>query len=147
MERRLGSVRVRDVMTSNPVAVPAHLDVEEFLHGYVMRSRYSAFPVVDVDGRVLGLITLRGLKRLLRERWPGTVVGTLACPLDDVPTARPDELLVAVLPRMSDDCSEGRLLVFDAGRLVGIVSPSDVQRAFELMQMLDRSQPSIPASV
>jgi Zn-dependent protease/CBS domain-containing protein len=130
VEDALEGVRVRDVMTADPVTAPADLDVDRFLDEYVMRRRYATFPVVDDDGHPRGVLTLRRLRE--RPHAAGAEIGTLACPMDEVPTARPDEPLVSVLERIDDRCAEGRLLVVDDGRVVGIVSPSDVRRALDV---------------
>ncbi|MDQ1521663.1 MAG: hypothetical protein QOI55_2736 [Actinomycetota bacterium] len=131
-EQSLGSLQVRDLMTADPATAPADIDVERFVDDYVMRSHHSTFPVLDGDGQVRGLFTLRQAKALPRERWSATRIGDLACPFSEVPTARPDEPAAVAVERMDDRCAEGRVLVLDDARLVGILSPSDVRRAFEL---------------
>jgi CBS domain-containing protein len=105
--------------------------VEEFLHTYAAPHRYTVFPIKSFDGALEGVVTLRNLSRVDPDQRRATRVSDLACPMSAVPTAKPDEQLSAVLPRMSGSCSEGRLLVFDgpAGdQLVGILSPADVTR-------------------
>jgi CBS-domain-containing membrane protein len=57
----------------------------------------------------------------------------------EVPIARPDELLVSALERMTDACAEGRELVLSDGNLVGVLSPSDVGRALELAEVIRRT--------
>jgi hypothetical protein len=54
----------------------------------------------------------------------------VACPMREVPTGRPDEGLTDLLGRL-DGCTDGRALVLSDGQLVGIVSPSDVNRALQ----------------
>lgn len=57
--------------------------------------------------------------------------------MDEVATAGPDEPLIEVLPRMQG-CADGRVLVIDDdGRLIGIVSPTDVARVIELSTFRD----------
>jgi CBS domain-containing protein len=136
MKQRLGSVHVRDVMSPAPISVPPGIDVETFVDEYVMRHRYSSFPVVDAQGKVHGILTWRRVKQLPREKWRTTRVADLACPLEEVPTARPGEPLASVLERMSDECAEGRALVMNDGVLVGVLAPSDVRRAFELAEVV-----------
>jgi CBS domain-containing protein len=53
-----------------------------------------------------------------------------------VPTARADEQLTALLERMNR-YQVNRALVFDDGRLVGIVSPADVARMVQLASLRD----------
>ena len=132
LEQRLGPIRVRDVMSADPVTVPAHTDLEEFVDGYVLQNRHSTFPVVDAEGDVRGLITLRRVKDVPRERWRETRVVDVACPFDDIPKSGPDELLADFFERMRDDCADGRGLVMRDGHLAGIVAPADINRALEL---------------
>lgn len=138
MKRQLASLRVGDVMSAHPVTVPGDIDIPSFIDQYVLRSRYSTFPVVDRSGRIAGLLTLRRVKHLPRSQWPYTRAIDVACPLDEVPIARPDEPIVSALERMTDTCAEGRGLVIDDGRLVGLLSPSDIGRALELAEMIHR---------
>jgi Zn-dependent protease/CBS domain-containing protein len=135
MERALASVRVRDLMSPHPVTAPADLDLERFIDEYVMRNRYSAFPVVDHAGRVQGLLTLRRAKHVPRAHWRSTLVADVACPMDKVPTASPEEPVLDAMRRMDDDCAEGRVLVMEDGMLVGLLSPSDIRRSFELAEL------------
>lgn len=138
VEDALEGVLVRDVMTPDPLTAPAGISVEQFLDDYVMRHRFATFPIVDDFGRPAGVLTLRRV----RERSHGTErAGELACPMDEVPTATPDEALLAVLDRLDDRCAEGRLLVVDGGRVVGIVSPADVRRAMEVHAARPRGVP------
>ena len=69
----------------------------------------------------------------------GAKVVDLACPIDKVPTAAPDDPALDAMRRMDDDCAEGRVLVMDDGVLIGLLSPSDVRRAIELAEVLQGS--------
>jgi CBS-domain-containing membrane protein len=60
------------------------------------------------------------------------------CPLDSVATVGPTDPVTKLLGA-SVGCSEGRTLVVDGGRLVGIVSPSDINRLLQ-KSMSSRSQ-------
>jgi len=60
-----------------------------------------------------------------------TRVMDVACPMAEVPTARPEERVLDVMDRMSG-CTEGRLLVLRDGELVGLLAPADISRALRL---------------
>jgi CBS-domain-containing membrane protein len=72
-----------------------------------------------------GLLTLAALKNVAPEARTTTLIKDIACPLASVSTVGPTDPAVNLLG-VSDGCSEGRTLVVDGGRLVGIVSPSDI---------------------
>lgn len=127
----LAGIRVRDVMTPDPVVGPGWLTVEAFLQDYVLRHRCSAFPVRSFDGALVGVVTLARLKTVPAAHRATTRIEAVMCPLAEVPVAAPGELLLDLLPRRSG-CSDGRVLVLQDGRLVGIISPSDIARTLDL---------------
>lgn len=132
----LAGVRVADVMSADPVAVPAGITVDRFLDAYVFAHRHSTFPVTD-DGRLVGLVTLRRVKQVPIHQRDTTQVRQVACPLADVPVVGPDDALSDLLPRMTE-ATDGRALVVDGDRLVGLVSPSDVVRRLEIAALRPR---------
>ena len=139
IRQALEGIRVRDVMTPNPVQVAENLSVEEALHDYVLASRQSTFPIHDGHGRVTGLLTMAALKRVPAGDRSSTSIKDISCRLEQVPTVAPAEPAAALLSQ-ADGCSEGRTLVVDSGQLVGIVSPSDINR------LLQRSLPGRSAA-
>lgn len=132
----LGDVRVRDVMSPDPVAVSDSLSVEEFVERYVFRHRFSTFPLAADGGRPAGLVSLNRVKQVPAGDRATTRVSDIACDPSEVPTAAPDEPLSDLLPRMAG-CSDGRALVVEGGRVVGIVSPTDVARRLEVAELRD----------
>lgn len=138
LEPLLRGVLVRDVMTPDPLTVDGREPVDLFVTEHLLRHRVSGYPVVDEEGRLRGLVTLNRVRAVPLEERAGTVVDDIACPLSEVPTAHPDELLVDVLPRMQG-CPDGRAVVIDHGMVVGIVSPTDVSRLLQFRELVPRS--------
>ncbi|OBF00994.1 peptidase M50 [Mycolicibacterium elephantis] len=130
----LAGVRVQDVMTADPETVSGDRTVADFLRDVMLLRRHSAFPLVDEFGRVEGLITFNRLRGVPVRDHAVVRLRDVACPPQDIPSAAPDEPLTGLLPRLSG-CADGRALVYDHGRLVGIVSPSDISRAVALHGM------------
>src|SRR2546427_6411858 len=130
IRQALSGISVRDVMTSNPVQAPDNISVNDALHGYVLASRHSTFPTHDAGGRLSGLLTLAALKNVAPEARATTLIKDITCPLDSVSTANPADP-VSNLLGVADGCNEGRTLVIDNGRLVGIISPSDISRLLQ----------------
>ena len=129
LQSRLRTVVVREIMTANPVTVPASATVAQFLNDYLPWYRHSAFPVV-ADGQTVGLVTVHRANQLPAGQRGQTTLRDAACPLSEVARATPDEPVADVLPRLNE-CSERRALVFDDGHLAGIVSPADISRALQ----------------
>jgi Zn-dependent protease/predicted transcriptional regulator len=129
VQSRLRTVAVRQVMTPDPVTVPASYTVTQFLNDFRPWSRHSAFPVVN-DGQTVGLVTVRRINQVPAADRGRTTLRDVACAMDEVAQATPDEPVSDVLSRLGG-CSEGRALVFADGRLAGIVTPVDINRALQ----------------
>ncbi|BDH08994.1 site-2 protease family protein [Streptomyces hygroscopicus] len=123
----LRGVPVSDAMSSPVVSGADWLTVQRFIDEVAVHSRHSALPLLDFDGRPSGLVQIR---RLAAVPGPGreTVrVREVATPLSQCAVAAPDELLSEALDRVSLRTG-ARILVVDAGHLVGIVTGKDIGR-------------------
>ncbi|WP_447002525.1 site-2 protease family protein [Saccharothrix isguenensis] len=127
----LSRLRVRDVMTADPDTADGGDSVSTFLRDTALVRRHSAFPLVDELGGLQGLITLNRLKAVPPAERDRTALRDAAWPPPEVPKVEPDDPLPDLLSVMGDQ-ADGRALVFDQGRLVGIVSPTDISRAMVL---------------
>jgi hypothetical protein len=95
VEQELAGVRVRDIMTPDPVVAPDSITVDELLDQYVLAHRCTSFPITS-NGSVTGLATLARCRAVLPRRRAGTPVRDVAWPMAQVAVARPDELVVDV---------------------------------------------------
>jgi Zn-dependent protease/CBS domain-containing protein len=133
LRANLGERRVREVMSPDPVTGPAWFTVEGFLEQFAPYHRHLSFPVQEFDGRLSGLVSLDALRRLPPEQRRMVRVSQLARPLSAVVTAHPDDSAVEVAARLAAS-RQSLALVLDQGRLVGVVSPTDLARAVALGQ-------------
>jgi CBS domain-containing protein len=145
------SLRVRDVMTADPVTVKADDRVRE-VFSLLVRSEFDAVPVTDTQGRLLGMV---GPEDLVEKTGLHATAGVLAAlwqaPATEVPeaelvpvevaaitarqmmtsrvqTVAADSLLVDAVRTMVKENLK-RLPVLDAEkRLVGMLSRIDVLR-------------------
>jgi CBS domain-containing protein len=135
MGSRLSGLRVGDVMTSHPVVADATMTLADFVDRLALTHQFSGYPLVDPDGRLTGLVTLNRVRAVPPNQRAGTRLRDIACPPEAVPTTRPDEPLISLLPRMQG-CSDGRAVVLDAdGRVIGVVSSTDISRALQLADL------------
>jgi CBS domain-containing protein len=134
-------VRVADVMTTNLEVVRGDLTVGEFMAGPWPLRRVSSFPIVDAAERPVGLVTLKRISVLAPNLWWTTPLLAIAVPPSDLVTAQPEDPLIDVLDAKPDP--NARVLVTSGDRLVGIVSPIDVARAFERMSPRRRKNPTV----
>jgi Zn-dependent protease/predicted transcriptional regulator len=126
----LAGVTVGQVMTAEPLCVPPEITVGSFLDRYVLTHRYSSYPVVDDERRPLGIITLDSLRRLPPASRDSTTVGEAAFGPDRMAVASAHEPLESVLPRLAASAA-ARLVVVENGRVVGVLSRTDVAGCLE----------------
>lgn len=125
----LAGVRVADVMTAQPQTIAPEVSIADFVDRHLLTHRHSAFPLIEQD-RPVGLVTLDRVRQVPYERRDTVRVRDVACRPDELVLSTPGESLTELLPRLAD-CADGRALVVADGRLVGIVSPSDISRAVQ----------------
>lgn len=126
VRRLLRGVRAGDLMSPNPVSVPADLTLAEAVDEYFLRYDHSAFPVDD-EGRTIGLLTLRAVRQIPRDEWGHRQVWATMTRLDEVHTVPADLSMDTVLEQFRSEDID-RVLVIDGERVVGIVTPRDVAR-------------------
>ncbi|OLB78700.1 MAG: hypothetical protein AUI14_12530 [Actinobacteria bacterium 13_2_20CM_2_71_6] len=140
--RRLHGLRVADVMTPHPVTAHPDAVVTQFINNVVLGPRFSTYPLADADGRLVGMVTLNRIRALPPQQRATRRLIDIACPPDEVPVAHPDEPLVDLVARMGG-CADGRAVVVDsAGRIAGVVSPTDISTAMTIADL--RSPPPYP---
>jgi CBS domain-containing protein len=153
-------MKVKDVMTTEVLTVREDTPFKEVVD-LLVEHRISGVPVVDGDGKLLGIVTeadlvckeafdlrqrrpLSAVSELLSgsTRWSSKAAGLTAGQImtTRVVTARPDEDLRAAARRMLD-LGVKRLPVADDGKLRGIVSRQD------LLQIFHRSDTDIRAEL
>lgn len=133
LRHALRGVRVRDIMTPDPVTLDTELTLEEAVAQYFLPRKHGGYPVVYGE-RLLGILTLHDLKQVPREKWPTTRVREAMTPIARAHTMRPEAPAYEALARMTQ-AGVGRLLVLDgAGELVGILTRSDLLQVIRLRQ-------------
>jgi Zn-dependent protease/CBS domain-containing protein len=135
----LSGVRVGDVMTAHPQTIAPDISVADFVDRHLLAHRHSAFPLTDGD-RPVGLVTLDRVRQVPYERRSSLRISDVACPPEDLVLTAPDEPLTELLPRLAD-CADGRALAVEDGRLVGIISPSDISRAVQQGTLRNQGMP------
>lgn len=125
----LTGFRVRDLMTRDPVTVTPDLSVGRFIDDVVGPRRYTTYPVVEA-GRAVGLLPFRCVAEVPRTDWDARTVRECMLELDGVPIVAPDDDAVAALEAVASS-EVNRALVLEDGRLVGLLSVTDLARALE----------------
>ncbi len=126
--------RVRDLMTSPAVTLPAELTLDRAVGEHFARHLYTAYPVVDEAGAASGLLSIDLVRSIPARSWPDHHVGDV---LDDDPglLVSPDmpvnELFTTATFRRT-----GRVAVVGpSGEVLGILSITDLQRTLRSAEL------------
>jgi Zn-dependent protease/predicted transcriptional regulator len=137
LQQLLRGVEAEDVMAGDLRRIPPELSLQDAVDDYFMRYDHGAFPV-DEGGRTIGLLTLRGVRRVPREQWPTRRVRDHMVPLGDQVVVAPDARMDGVVGKLQDS-EAGRVLVAQDGEVVGIITPSDLTRWLRRWRTLEGS--------
>lgn len=129
----LRSVPVSAAMSSPVVTLPDWVSVEQFLESIAPNHAFTTYPVHEASGRLTGVVRLSDLVRLPPAERATRRLVDVARPIGDVPVTTPREDLSALIQRIGSAIDQ-RVLVFDGGALVGILSPADVARIMTVRQ-------------
>jgi len=123
----LERLKVRDVMVTNVVSVSPDITLQE-LHDLMLRTHHMGFPVIDERGNLVGVVAFSDLRRAHPSQWDKIKV---RCVMNREPvTATPDESVHEALEKMLR-FDVGRLPVVEDGKLVGILTRTDIVKAYE----------------
>jgi Zn-dependent protease/predicted transcriptional regulator len=137
LQQLLRRVEAEDVMAGDLRRIPPEVSLQEAVDDYFMRYDHGAFPVEE-QGRTIGLLTLRGVRRVPREQWPTRRVREHMVPLSDQVVVAPDARMDNVLGKLQDS-EAGRVLVAQDGEVVGIITPTDLTRWLRRWRTLEGS--------
>ena len=154
----MGTVKVRDIMSSPPIAVRPDATVRE-LAQIMADNNISGVPVVDEEGFLLGMVSEEDLIlqdaelhfphylqifdgvifvesiRKFEERFKKAFAAKVEDVMDTDPlTVSPDTELREVATLMADKDVNRLPVVDDEGRVVGVVARGDVLRAIAALQ-------------
>ena len=135
LRHMLRGVEAHDVMAGNLLRIPPDLTLQDAVNDYFMRYDHGAFPV-DEQARTIGLLTLRGVRRVPREQWSARRVRDHMVPLGDQVVVTPDARMDGVLAKLQDS-EAGRVLVVQDGEVVGIITPTDLTRWLRRWRTVD----------
>jgi Zn-dependent protease/CBS domain-containing protein len=135
MREAIEHLRVADVMRSGVVTVDTSTTLRSLVDDYFLKHHFDSYPVLE-GGRLVGVISLKHVKNVERERWADVTVAAVMDgnvsrfalhPLD------PAERVVDLIMRKG----YGRLpVVTEDGAVVGIVTRRDLMEALKLLTYL-----------
>lgn len=135
LDALLSDVAVSDLMRRDPVTVRPDATILELVHEYVLGRNVRGVPVSD-DGEVIGIITVTDIKNVPQDAWPMTRVSEVMTGSPDLKTVTEQTPMRDVLQLMgSEDFHQ--LPVMENGRLVGLISRSEIVRHLQFRHDLN----------
>jgi Zn-dependent protease len=130
LRRMLSGVSVSDVMQRAYRAVAPELPLDQFVGRYVLGQIDQGFPVLqrpetDAPQPLLGMMTLRDLRRFQLSEWAFTHVGEAMTPLHRLPALAPGMPAGEAFRRLLES-GEEQLPVIDGATLLGVLRRRDL---------------------
>jgi Zn-dependent protease len=135
MKQSFEGKTVRDFMNPNPVTVPSHITLQEFVDKYLYHYHYKMFPVAK-DDKILGLITMQMLKSHPQQEWKHLLVDKAMQLQSSNNTIASNTSINDALNRMSET-GLSRLLVVEHKKVVGIITLKDLIEYMALKMELE----------
>jgi CBS domain-containing protein len=125
----LEGVKVKAIMSKEVQTVSPETTVEELVD-IMFKYKHMGYPVMD-GSNVKGIVTFTDVQKVIKEDRKNVKVSQIMT--KELITAREDDEAVTVLKLLTKN-SIGRILVKNDGKMIGIVSRTDVLRAVQLLE-------------
>ena len=137
VQAALSGIHASELMSTPVVSIPERTSAAQASAEWFVPYRYTSFPVVDEQGRAIGLVSVTQMQALARHLRAEQLVGEIA-DRDPGLLVAGDEDVSRLLERPAF-ARVGRAVVVDEpGRPVGLISITDVQRTLRAAQLADR---------
>lgn len=135
LRRHLGGRTVASVMTPAPVTTSPDARLSEVVAQIMLPKGRSFLPVVQGD-LLLGVVEAAAIRKVDRGLWDNTPVRQVMEPAGPMNTIAPDASSDMVLQHMART-GRTKLVVARAGKVVGVLSVSDLVKYLSLLQFFN----------
>ena len=127
----LEGIPVSRFMRSNLPSVPSQTTVSQLVDDHIMNSEERSFPVTDVSGKLVGVVSLEDIHKVPRKDWDTTPVSQVMIPRSELADLNPREDATEALDALSQKDLR-QLPVVQDGQVVGMVRRADIMRWLQL---------------
>ncbi|MGB9659580.1 MAG: site-2 protease family protein [Nitrososphaerales archaeon] len=124
ISQALSDVKVVDIMTKEVHTIPPNASISDVVENYFYKYKHGGFPVVD-NGNLLGMLTTQDIRMVAKERWNVLQVRDVMTSSEKLVKSQPEEPVADAFLKLSKR-DIGRLPVVEDGKLVGIITRSDI---------------------
>lgn len=129
LKESLSGIKVEEVMSKEVETIDGSFSINHLIEKFY-EYRYGAFPVLD-NSTLKGLISINHAKEVSRDKWDEVKVEDIMTPLENCIVTSPKEEAVDIMLKMAGE-GAGRALVVENGKLMGILSNTDMMRLIKL---------------
>jgi len=134
LRNALEGVKVSEMLNRGFHPAPPDMPLDEVVTGLMFEHSQRCVPIVVADD-LLGLISMRDLRKVATNQWPETSAFRAMTPMEQLHTVAPDDDLTRALEIMaSHDIHQ--LPVIDARSFLGFVTRADVLRLIQIRSQL-----------
>ena len=126
LRKTLDGLVARDVITREGHIISPELNLGQLVREHIMVAGQRHFVVTD-GVKLLGVVTVRNIKSIPKERWDSTTVGEIMTPAGELKTAQAEQPAAGLLEQM-DEWHLDHIPVLEQDRVIGIVVRDSIRR-------------------
>jgi Zn-dependent protease len=130
----LQSIKAKDIIAGEFPAIGPDYNLGQIVRDHIMPSGQDYFAVTE-EGRLLGVVAARNMKRVKRARWDSTPVGRFMTPAAAVSTVQGERPAAHILEQM-DQFRVDNIPVLEKNELIGIVVREKLMRLARIRAQL-----------
>jgi Zn-dependent protease/predicted transcriptional regulator len=140
MEKTLKGIKVKDVISTNVVTVPKDITIRELIDDWLLKYKYSKFPVIDKEDndKYLGIVTLNDIKVVPKDKWDFTTVGEIVNTFIEEDKIDMDAELFDAIKKMNNE-SVSALVAIEGGKIIGILTKTDIIQITKIQSEIMKS--------
>jgi len=136
MQETLKGHVASEIMSTDCSIVPPDMTIDHLVNGNILTSGRRCFPVAT-DSGIMGLMTLRDIQVVPRDRWTTETVQQAMTPLDKLKYVRPDEELSSVMRILAEENVNQVPVVLD-NKIIGMVTRENLLNFVNVRSRLGR---------
>jgi len=126
LSTRLKGIKLREIMNINFIAVNPDLKLSELIRDYFNVYWKSAFPVINGDKQLVGMITTEAISKKNRIEYENKKVSEMMIPVSELIVMSSDKEINDALKQLFRKRMSRVFIIDQQSQLVGLVSKSDI---------------------
>ncbi len=126
LRKALQDIMARDIMARECPLTSQQFSLGQLVRDCILVTGQRYFVVVD-GGKLQGMVTVRNVKRVPKERWDSTPVGEIMTPASELKTAHAQQPAASLLEQM-DELEINQMPVLEQDTVIGVVTRDSLIR-------------------